>query len=284
MSTRFSLCTIACALLACAALPPIVHAQTPAVVAAKDLYTSAAYDAALTALAGDESQQAQEYRALCLLALGRTDEAKRVTEALVTAHPEFTVSDEETPPRFVALLADTRRRLLPVAIRRLFSEGREKFQAKSYGEAREQLQRVLALAGDPLVKGAEEVADLGVLASGFLDLTNAAATAAAKPAPVPPREVVAPRPPAIVPPVAIRQAVPPWPRSAGAADGSITVSLRVSIGADGRVKNATVLTPTRPQFDLQLVAAAQGWVYKPGTLNGEPAAMEKVVSLVIDAR
>jgi hypothetical protein len=60
--------------------------------------------------------------------------------------------------------------------------------------------------------------------------------------------------------------------------------MRVSIGADGRVKAASVVTPTRPQYDLQLIAAAQSWIYKPGTLNGEPVAMDKVVSLVIDPR
>jgi TonB family protein len=273
-----------CALLAGAPLVAgAAHAQSTSVNTAKGLYASASYDDALTALGGDDSNQAQEYRALCLLALGRTDEARRATESLVSAHPEFVVSDEETPPRFVALLTEVRRKLLPAAIRKRFADGRDKFQAKAYDEARTAFRSVLDLSADPLMKGAEEVTDLGVLATGFLDLTNAA-TAAPKPAAPPAPPPVVARPPEIVPPVAIRQTIPPWPRAASTSGPTATVRLRVLVGADGRVKTAAVLTPTRPQFDLELVGAAQNWLYKPGTLNGEPVPMDKVVSLVIDTR
>jgi len=58
--------------------------------AAKDLYASAAYEDALSALssmdadstAPDISRQANEYRAFCLYALGRTTEAESVAEAM----------------------------------------------------------------------------------------------------------------------------------------------------------------------------------------------------------
>jgi hypothetical protein len=35
---------------------------------------------------------------------------------------------------------------------------------------------------------------------------------------------------------------------------------------------------------LQLVAAAKSWLYAPGTLNGAPVPMDKVVSLIINTR
>jgi tetratricopeptide (TPR) repeat protein len=210
MIMRRSPCAITGAMLACILSPATAaFAQTAAVAKAKGLYTAAAYDEALSALVRDDSDQAQEYRALCLLALGRADEARQVTESLVTAHPSFTVSDEEAPPRFVAMLTETRRRLLPGVIRKLLSDGRDRFQAKSYGEAKQHFEGVMRLASDPLVKGTQEVADLGVLAGGFLDLIEAAAAAAAKPVAAPAVAPVPVRPPEVVPPVAIRQTIPP---------------------------------------------------------------------------
>jgi hypothetical protein len=196
------------------------------------------------------------------------------------------VSEEETSPRFVALLTETRRRLLPTVMRDRFADAREQFQASSYDDASRQFREVLALSSDPLVKDSEDAAVLAVLAQGFLDLAAAAATSAQTPAPAPVRAetTLPPAPPAIVPPVAIRQIVPPWPRNAVTSEATVTISLRVSIGADGRVKSATVEGPTRPQYDVQLVAAAKSWLYTPGTLNGTPVAMDKVVSLIINTR
>ena len=60
---------------------------------ARALYSSAAYDEALAMLNGlhasdqrpEDGGAIDQYRALCLLALGRTDEARHAIEAIVTA-------------------------------------------------------------------------------------------------------------------------------------------------------------------------------------------------------
>ena len=63
--------------------------------AAKELYASAAYEDALSVLTrlseGDGapalSRQADEYRAFCLYALGRTGEAEKLAESLIRRDP-----------------------------------------------------------------------------------------------------------------------------------------------------------------------------------------------------
>jgi hypothetical protein len=260
-------------------LDGLAKAQTGTLAKAKDLYTSASYEAALVALADDEGEQAQQYRALCLLALGRNDDARSATEALVTRFPGFTTSEQEVPRRFVTLLNETRRKVLPAVIRQLFAEGRERFQAQSYDESRQPFQEVLKLANDPLVKGTPETTDLALLASGFLDLASAQALRTTRPAISPAATPASVAPPVIKPPVAIRQVVPSW--NFGPANSTVTVRLKVLVGVDGRVKSATIETPTRPQYDLQLLTATKSWLYSPGTLNGEPLPMEKMVSLAI---
>jgi len=55
----------------------------------------------------------EEYRAFCLLALGRTAEAERAMEAVVAAAPSFRPTDADLSPRVRAVFSDVRRRTLP---------------------------------------------------------------------------------------------------------------------------------------------------------------------------
>src|SRR5215217_4338106 len=68
---------------------------------AKTLYAAASYEAALQALAAVDDDtaavEALEYRVLCLLALGRTSDAQRVTDQLVTASPMLIPSADAFP-------------------------------------------------------------------------------------------------------------------------------------------------------------------------------------------
>ena len=67
---------------------------------AKDLYGLAAYDEALAVLnrlretaPPAVSSEVAGYQVLCLLALGRTDDAQKAIEALVTADPLYRPSE-----------------------------------------------------------------------------------------------------------------------------------------------------------------------------------------------
>src|SRR6266550_1292793 len=74
---------------------------------ARDLYTAAAYDDALAMLNGlrgadrrpEDGRAIEQYRALCLLALGRTDEATGAMQAIVAAAPSYHLSETEASPR-----------------------------------------------------------------------------------------------------------------------------------------------------------------------------------------
>src|SRR5262245_59852852 len=108
-----------------AALGLTILASAPAagqdsVAAARDLYASAAYEDALAVLnrlpgAGrpaEEQRAIEQYRAFCLLALGRTGEAERAIETVVTAAPMYRPTTDLSP-RVRAAFSDVRKRLLP---------------------------------------------------------------------------------------------------------------------------------------------------------------------------
>ena len=105
-----------------------VDADSNALATAKALYESASYEAALELLAAldkpDALEQIELYRALCLLALGRTAEAEKSLARIVLRKPLYKPDESETPPRLVALFKDVRKRTLPAAARELYSRQR----------------------------------------------------------------------------------------------------------------------------------------------------------------
>jgi hypothetical protein len=177
--------TFTCAALwMCAALLAVpgrpASAQTvDALVKAKALYAEASYAEALEVLGNGDGAEAHQYRALCYLALGKLPEAERSLEALVNVAPSYTVSESELPPRLVTLFTQTRRRVMPAVVKRLFAEARDEFQAKRYEQARKGFEEVLALSRDPVMEGAAEATDLQVLSASYLDILKTAAPAGA---------------------------------------------------------------------------------------------------------
>src|SRR3954451_6175653 len=84
--------TIFASVLALAVTAPVFAQQDP-LQSVKDLYASAAYEDALSAVvrldAATPNAEAEQYRAFCLVALGRVDEADQVVQELLTARPEY---------------------------------------------------------------------------------------------------------------------------------------------------------------------------------------------------
>ena len=151
---------------------------------ARDLYASASYDEALTLLtqvhdaigAGPVADRAEQYRAFCLFALGRTAEATAVAERLITANPLLSVENDASP-RIVSMFSDARKRLLPPLIRDQYRSARASMDKKDYAGAEPQLVKVRRLLDEAATVGLsdETLADLGVLVDGFLDLARSAA-------------------------------------------------------------------------------------------------------------
>jgi len=261
-----------------------VSAQEP-LPKAKALYDAAAYEEALALLAPVDAPEAQQYKALCLLALGRSQDAAGAVESLVSNSPTFEPSANDVPPRFVTLVSDAKRKLLPSIARRAFAEGREQFKSGSREDALHKFDLVLTLASSPSFKDSSDAEDLRTLASGFIELAKAATEP--KPEPVPPPVVQPARiveaPPAttkpeVIQPVAIRQAIPAIP-SGLSGSGTQSASVRVEIGADGKVTGASIQQPSHPLYDRMLLQAARDWVYTPASLNGRAIPSEKVITV-----
>lgn len=173
--------------------------------AAKVLYAAASYEEALSRLSTvrgpEELDQIEEYRALCLLALGRTDEAALAVAAVVTSDPAYRPNEAGTPPRVRAIFKDVRGRLLPGIIIARYGEARTAYDGRQWAAAAKGFQLVVSLAGDPDLNAsdAKAVQDYKVLADGFQRLAVESATAAeaaAKKAAEPPVRPSAPEKPA----------------------------------------------------------------------------------------
>jgi protein TonB len=150
----------------------------------KQLYAAAAYEDALGALAklnpADLGAEAEEYRALCLLALSREAEAARAVERLVRIDPTPLADLENRPPRFVSLYRRVSDRVVPDLARTAYTDARASFDSRNYAEAVTGFHRALALmrAGpDQSLFG-----DLPLLVKEFLILSEERAAQSSVPA------------------------------------------------------------------------------------------------------
>ena len=291
MKTLFT----ALALLA-ATVPAAAAASGDAIELAKAKYAAAEYEEALSTLTGvageaGERVEVEQYRAFCLIALGRTAEAERAIAALVEADPRYIPSPSVASPKVLAMVAEMRRKELPAVARRLFDEGRSAFKEKQFARAEQQFGILLQVLDDEAMRGRPEAEDLRPLAEGFVTLIAAASAPPAAPAPAtasaetPVATAGRVSPDVFVEPVAVSQEVPAWvPPTAIAGSRGYLGSIRVRIGADGRVKSAVIERATFPSYDARLVAASRNWVYKPATRNGQPVESERVIPVQLRPR
>ena len=267
---------------------------------ARDLYASAAYEEALTALnraraAGVPTADAfavEQYRAFCLLALGRGKEAQSAIESLVVANPLYQPSSTEVSPRVRTAFSDVRRRLLPTIIPQQYAKAKAAFDMKDYATAAAGFTDVINALADPDVAqaaGQPPLSDVKTLAVGFQELSAKAATPPPPPPPPPaPAKVepVAPVAPRIYNSVdaevmmaeAIRQDVPNF-------TGRVTVAtvgaMEIIINERGLVEQATMRQSITPVYDRQVVDATRGWRYRPATVNGVPVKYRKLIQIAV---
>jgi tetratricopeptide (TPR) repeat protein len=293
---------VLCGVVALLCAATTAAAQDP-LTKAKALYDAANYEEALTLLAPAQEPEAQQYKALCMLALGRTQDASSAVESLIASAPTFEPSTEDVPPRFISLVSEAKKKLLPGLARKTFNEAREQFKSGGREEALKKFDLVVTLTGTAPFKETSDAEDLRTLASGFIELARATASArpepkAPDPAPEPPTiaeappAAASPKPtpapasastsaassPEVSQPVAVRQTIPPIP-SGMSGLGSPTASVRVEIGMDGHVINATMQQPSHPLYDRLVLQAAREWLYRPAMLNGRPVPSEKIVTI-----
>jgi len=243
---------------------------------------------------GSDLKSIEQYRSLCLLALGRGTEAETAIAAVVTADPSYQPGDAEASPRVRAAFSDVRKRLLPEIARARYAEGKATFDKKDYARATAQFKQVLVLLDDPDMGGKQ--GDMRTLTQGFLDLAIAAT-----PPPEPPKPVPAPTPAApepvvpqpdpnriytmndtdVVPPTIVRQDLPrltPLMKPQAKDHGIV----EVVIDEQGRVTAVAVRQSIQPMYDAELLAKGREWRYTPATLNGKPVRYRKLIQLNVN--
>ena len=287
--------------------PAPVQPPPTDLAAVKALYLAASYEEALEALASlsDDgvADEADVYRALCELALGRPADAERALQVLVTRDPLYELSDGDVSPRLVTMYHDVRHRLLPDIARDLYKDARASMTEKRSADAARQLTRLLAILNEPDATGDEtDLADLKLLAQGFLDLVNtqladearaaAAAKAAAEAAVAEAAQQAAladrlysPADGDVTPPVEIERPLPEWlPPNVVAARQRLTGVIRVVIDRQGQVESASVVQPTSDAYDAELLVAARTWRFQPARLGGQPVRYVEMLSFVLSPR
>src|SRR6476469_4098250 len=142
-------------------------AEQESIAAARDLYASAAYEDALAVLnkmpsAGrpaEETRAIEQYRAFCLLALGRTAEAEHAIETVVAADPNYRPS-ADLSPRVRTAFTDVRRRVLPSIIQQRYAQAKTAYDRKEFASAADQFAHVLETMNDPDVAAVVDRAPL----------------------------------------------------------------------------------------------------------------------------
>jgi tetratricopeptide (TPR) repeat protein len=281
--------------------PPIqagIDAGSNAVATAKALYESASYEAALELLSAvdepDALEQIEMYRALCLLALGRTEEAERSLARIVLRKPLYKLEDSETPPRLVALFKDVRKRTLPAAARELYVQAKASFDMKRFGEATAELKDLLSVLADAGVPDDDEgLADLKMLAEGFLSLSNAEGAArivSPQPGKAPAGSTGAPTVYSaldvdVSPPVELERKFPVWnPPDSVTRNTTFQGLLEVVIDERGTVESAVLKRSVYASYNALLLASTRLWRFQPATRNGIAVKFRKEFQIVLNPR
>jgi len=283
---------------------------------AKDFYASAAYEEALQVIERIRPQSIAEtdelaaYQVFCLVALGRTDQAKHTIETMVRNDPMYHPPDNLVSPRVRALFDDTRRPLLPMLARQSYAKAKTAFDKKDLTTALAEFDRTTSLIDELADRDDPSLADLRTLVSGFRDLCKVAPPAA--PPPVAPAPALTtppassapgttstpqPEPPApqpvsepkasaatvdhdtvyaaqntdVKPPSPISRDMPTWsPANTFEAHATATGIIEVVVNEKGAVTTATIRKGTVASYDAALLKAAANWKFKPATKDGVP--------------
>ena len=271
--------------------------------AARDLYASAEYDSALKLLdrlsgtSSEDQQSIELYRSLCLLAVGRTQDAERSVEMIIARNPLYQPGDDLSP-RMRTAFSEAKKRLLPSIVQQQYADAKGAFDRKEFQSAASGFRRVMDALNDPDMGSAASkppLADLRTLAAGFHDLSVKAIPPPPPPAPAPAPQPVAAAPTAaaavarpviytgeernVVPPQTLAQTLPRYPGAV--PPRGVTGVVEVVIDEGGSVESAAMVVPVTASYDKMVMNAATKWVYVPAMMNGKPVKFRKRIQITV---
>jgi len=273
--------------------------------AARDLYASAEYDSALKLLdrlsgtSSEDQQSIELYRSLCLLAIGRTQDAERSVEMIIARNPLYQPGDDLSP-RMRTAFSEAKKRLLPSIVQQQYADAKGAFDRKEFESAASGFRRVMDALNDPDMGSAASkppLADLRTLAAGFHDLSVKAIPPAPTPAPAPAPQPVAAAPTSaaavarpvstiytgeernVVPPQTLAQTLPKYPGAV--PPRGVTGVVEVVIDEGGAVESAAMVVPVTASYDKMVMNAATKWVYIPAMMNGKPVKFRKRIQITV---
>lgn len=293
--------------LSVTAVPRTAGAQD-SLARAKDFYAAAAYEEALSVLQrlnanpSTDKNEVAAYQVFCLVALGRSDEAKKTIESLVRTDPLYKLSDAQASPRVRAFFEDVRRPLLPQIVKQTYNQAKDAYDRKEHEAAAKDFDRTIALIDEIGAGNDRALTDLRTLASGFRDLAKAAKpapppapapqltaeangaaagnTGAGTPVPLAPppakpsgpeaEPTYGPKDADVTRPVAIQRTMPEWRPTAVESMMDFRGSIELLVGANGKVISAAITDSIHPGYDNQLKTAVLSWTFKPALKNGKP--------------
>lgn len=287
------------------------------------LYWAAQYEDALDALRSSiaaSSSEADEYRVLCLLGLGRAADAERIVERIVLKNPLATLDLVGRSPKFAATYRQVRSRTLALVAQTMYGLARASFDAGNFTVASAQFKELLVLL-EKDEGNTEPLSDLKMLAEGFSRLSHPQPVAVEPAPPTPVAEVptpvaevpteetlvVAVEPPEVpslatdqtrpfaswrpqvfaaedvdvTPPVIIDQRMPPWIAPPAYRNETFRGALEILIDEDGLVASVKTVERTHPLYDVTLTAVAKRWQYEPAVKNGRPVKYRKVLEFTL---
>ena len=263
--------------------------------AARSLYATAAYDDALDRLNRINSpdtlrDQVDTYKALCLLALGRTRDSEKMIEQILARNPQYVPDESQVSPRLMVVFKSVRARLVPGTARSMYAAARANFDDRKYEMAAVQLRELITLLNaddDPMM------ADLRLLAEDFLRLAE---TGGAPPIDTRTQllsisRVAVTRGPIysildrnVVAPVEVSRPLPQMEAPKGTPPGLYQGLVDVVIDEAGRVESATIRRSISAPFDAELLASTEKWRFQPATRNGQPVKYRRSYEVIGHSR
>ena len=244
----------------------------------KRLYATAAYDDALkrmTLLDGRSDPNAlDQYRALCLLGLGRDADADQALERIVFRSPLFRIPEDAASPAFLARFASVRKRVLPVAVNKSYAKAKTSFDLKDYTAAADQLRELVLVLRAETASGDPVLANLQQLAEGSLRLTEAELAAAS-------RVIYSALDFAVIPPVELERNIPPWNPPTQLGWRSFRGVVQVVVDERGNVESARMVESLADFYDAGLLESARSWRFKPAQRAGQPVKYRKLVEITM---